>query len=421
MTTSLAAVLAALALAQAEPAAPPTPAISDPPAPEAPAQAGPRVLPAFGLVPPGAPVLAPGAPVRCLYGPSGAFRAQCDEQARRCLVAPDAMLDARGLPAGPLEQAGACTTPAVREADLAGWEIVPALADVPPGYRRDERQRASQVSFDLGRRAWLGAGWAVGGWPWQPGAVVTSGARLDLPFTWAGAPSLARIRALEGWAAVDGSAAELSGVAVDLSRTYPHPLLRITTFVGRPRRFDPPLYVGLWAEALRFETLRTRAGARHERTGALSAALTLDFWRSPDLASYLRLRSGAGYEKVSGRDAGDWVALWLVEGEAALDGDGLLHLRGGAGSELILPSGAGPAAPLPDRRWRHQARAEVERILFSVNDQPVSAVLQARAARRTDVPDWPDGWTFEATGQLRFSLWAPPPRAAPRQDALERP
>lgn len=422
MTTSLAAVLAALALAQVEPAAPPTPATpAGAPAPEPSALAGPRILPALGLVPAGAPVLAPGMPVRCLYGPSGAFRAQCDERARRCLVAPDAMLDARGRPSGPLERADACTAPAVREADLAGWEIVPALADVPPGYRRDERQRASQVSFDLDRRAWLGAGWAAGGWPWQPGALVTSGIRLDLPFTWAGAASLARVRALEGWTAVNGSAAELGGVAVDFSRAYPHPLLRITTFVGRPRRYDPPLYAGLWAEALRFETLKTRTGARHERTGAFSAAVTLDFWRSPDLASYLRLRAGGGYEKVSGRDAGDWVALWLVEGEAALDGDGLLHLRGAAGSELVLPTGTGPAAPLPDRRWRHQGRAEVERILFSVNDQPVSAVLQARAARRTDVPDWPDGWTFEATGQLRFSLWAPPPRAAARQDALERP
>ena len=87
MTTSLTAVLAALALAQADPVAPPTPTTtSAPPAPEAPALAGPRILPALGLVPAGAPVLVPGVPVHCLYGPSGTFRAQCDERARRCLV-----------------------------------------------------------------------------------------------------------------------------------------------------------------------------------------------------------------------------------------------------------------------------------------------------------------------------------------------
>lgn len=430
MTTSLAAALAAFALAQTEPttAAPPPPAASTAAAPtasaapdEAGAAAGPRILPTLGLLPPGAPVLREGVPVRCLYGPSGTFRAQCDEGARRCLVAPDAMLDAQGRPSGPLERADACAAPAIMEAELAGWEIVPALADVPPGFRRDERQRASQVSFDLGRRLWLGGGFAAGGWPWQPGAFVTSGLRLDRPFTWDGAAALARVRALEGWTAVNGSAAELGGVAIDFSRAYPHPLLRITTFLGTPRRYDPPLYVGLWAEALRFETLKTRSGVRHERTGAISAAVTLDFWRSPDLASYLRLRAGAGYEKVSGRNDGDLLVLALVEGEAALDGDGLLHLRGAMGTEVVTPTGEGPDASLPDRRWRHLARAELERILFSVNDQPVSVVLQARGAKRTDVPDWPDTWTFEGTAQLRFSLWAPPLRAAARQVALERP
>jgi hypothetical protein len=331
------------------------------------------------------------------------------------------MLDAEGRPAGPLERADACTTPAIRETELVGWEIVPALADVPPGFRRDERQRASQVSFDLDRRIWVGGGWAAGGWPWQPGALVTSGVRVDHPFTWDGAAALVRVRALTGWAAVDGSAAELGGVAVDFSRAYPHPLLRITTFIGAPRRYDPPLYLGLWAEALRFESLKTRAGVRYERTGGFSAAATLDFWRSPDLASFVRLRAGPGYEKVSGRDSGDLVVLAFVEGESRLDGDGLLHLRGAVGSEAISSTGAGPAAPLHDRRWRHQARAELERILFSVNDQPVSLVVQARGMKRTDVPDWPADWTFEGTAQLRFSLWAPPLRGAARQDSLERP
>ncbi|MBK9518419.1 MAG: hypothetical protein IPO09_13925 [Anaeromyxobacter sp.] len=412
MTPTLTTLLASLALV-----GPPTLDLQEagpesrgsaPPA----ALSGPKVLPPFGLVPPGSPALRADQPVRCLYGPSGAFRAQCDDRARRCLVAQDAMLDAEGRPSGPLEQAGACLAPAIREADLAGWTLVPALADTPPGYRRDERQRATQVSFDLGRRLWLGFGAAVGGQPWQPGALASSGLRLDVPFTWGEARALGRVRALEGFTAVDGSAAELSAVSVDFSRAYPHPLLRLTTFFGTPRRYDPPLYVGLWAEALRFESLRTRAGGRHERTGALAAALTFDFWRSADFGSFLRARTGGGWEKASGRDDGDWAVHWLVEGEVALDEDGLSHLRGAAGSELVLPAGDGPAAPLPDRRWRHQARLEWERILVSVNDQPVSLVVLGRASRRTDVPDWPDGWTAEATAQLRVNLWAPPRRSA---------
>jgi hypothetical protein len=427
MTTSLATALAALALLQVEPTAPPDPPSDAPPIPAPvvmprPAEVtGPRILPPLGLVPAGAPALRPDLPVRCLVGPSGTFRAQCDEPARRCLVAADAMLDAQGHPTGPLERADPCAPPALQEADLAGWEIVPALADAPPGYRRDQRQRASQVNFDVNRRFWLGGGWAAGGTPGLPAGVVSAGLRLDHAFPWAGAPALARLHVLEGWSAVDGSAAQVSGVAADVSRAYPHPLLRLTTFFGPPRRYDPPLYAGVAAEALRYERLTTRSGARYERLGAFTGAATLDFWRSADLSCFLRLRSGLGFEKVSGPQGGDLVAHAFLDGDTRLDDAGLLSLRGSAGSELVWATGTGPADPLHDRRWRHQARVELERIAFAVNDQPVSVVLQARATQRTDVPDWTQDWTFEATAQLRFNLWAPPLRAAARQEALERP
>ena len=389
--------------------------VRGPAAPTPTSLSGPKLLPPFGLVPPNAPVLRSDRPVRCLFGPSGAFRAQCDEAARRCLVAQDALLDEAGHPMGPLEAAGPCSTPAVKEADLAGWEIVPAQADTPPGYRRDERQRLSQVSFDFGRRAWLGFGYAVGGQPWQPEWFASSGIRIDLPFEWGGARALGRFRLLEGSTAVDGSAAELTALSADFSRGYPHPLLRLTTFFGTPRRFDPPLYAGLWGEALRFETLKTRSGDRYERTGYAAAAVTLDFWRSADFGSFVRLRAGGGYEEASGRTDGDWTLHWLLEGDVVMDGDGLSHLRGLAGTELILPSGAGPAAPLHDRRWRHQVRAEWEQVLLSVNDQPVSVVLQARASQRDDVPDWSTSWTGEATLQLRVNLWAPARRTGAPQ------
>lgn len=414
MTTSLCAALAALSLSQAPAVGPAAPVAAPPAAPAA--------LPT-GLVPPGAPALRADRPIRCLYGPSGAFRAQCDDAARRCLVAPDAVLDEDGRPAGPLERSAPCSTPAIREADVAGWTLVPALAETPPGYRRDERQRLSQVAFDLARRAWLGGGWAAGGQPWQPQAVASSGVRFDLPFTWGGAAALARLRALDGWAAVDGSAAEIGGVTVDLARAYPRPLFYLTTFVGPPRRFDLPLYAGLWAEALRFETLRTRTGDRYERTMAGAAAVTFDVWRTADLAGYVRLRAGGGYEQVSGHGGADWTVAAVLEGDAALDADGLTHLRGSVGSEVVLADRAAPPAPLASTRWRHHLRAEAERIVFSVNDQPVSAVLALRAGRRDDVPDWPAGWTGEATVQLRFSLGAPAlthgaaPRPAPTPDA----
>lgn len=433
MIPTVAAALAALALAQAGTAAPPPPAPT-PPAPAAvKATAAPPATPAqpatpappagpsrMSLVAPGAPALRWGVPARCLVTPAGNFRAQCDPAARRCLIAPDAMLGRDGAASGPLERALPCSLPAMQPAEVAGFELVPALAESPPGFRRDERQRASQISFDLARRVWLGGGWAAGGWPWSNQAMVSSGMRIDFPYVDGGVPSIVRVRALDGWTAVNGTAAEIGGIALDYTRAYPHPLLRITTFVGRPHRYDPPLYAGLWVEALRFETLKTRSGERYERSEAAAAAITFDVWRTADLADYLRLKLGGGYEQVAGRKGGDWPLIFALEGDARLDRDGLHHFRGSVGSELILPKGAGPPPPLEKRRQRHHVRAEYEWIVFAVNDQPASLVLAAAGRKRTDVPDWPTGWVGELTAQLRFSFWAPPLRSAPAQESLER-
>ena len=433
MTLTVAATLAALALAQAgataapqATTAPPPPAAGKPSPASTTAAAPPAapevpVAPArMSLVAPGAPALRWGEPARCLITAGGRFRAQCDAAARRCLVAPDATLGPDGRATGPLERAVACSQPAVQPDQVAGFELVPALAESQPGFRRDERQRASQVAFDLARRLWLGGGWSAGSQPWSDQAVVSSGARLDFHYLELGVPAIVRVRALDGWTAVNGTAAELVGIALDYTRAYPHPLLRITTFVGRPRRFDPPLYGGLWIEALRLESLETRAGTRYERSGSVAAAITLDLWRTADLADYVRLKAGGGYEKVTGRTDGDWLVILALEGDARLDGAGLHHLRGSAGLELVLPQGAGPAAPLAKRRQRQQARVEYEWIVFAVNDQPASLVVAAAGRKRDDVPDWPTGWVAEVTAQLRFSLWAPPPRGAPAQESLER-
>jgi hypothetical protein len=219
---------------------------------------------------------------------------------------------------------------------------------------------------------------------------------------------------------VNGDAAEIGGLSVDVARTAPIPLLRLVTFIGRPRRFDLDLDVGVWAEALRYETLRTGPGQRYERQVALAAGLTFDLWHSRDLASFARLRAAGGYEEPNGRDDGDWTVTPAVEAELTLDRDGFHHLRLAAWSDAVLPSGAGPdaASGLPLRRWRHQARAEYELVVASINDQPLSLVIAARGQKRDDVPGWPTGWLGEATAQLRFSLWAPPRRGAPLQDRL---
>lgn len=377
------------------------------------------------LVAPGAPALRLDRPTRCFdRGDGRAWRAQCDANEKTCLVAPDAELDADGEPVAAVDRAGRCIVPGWREQDLVpqGYKLVPALAETPPGWHRDERQRIMQVNFDLNRRIWLGAGWAAGGLVGSDGGEVNAGIRIDFPFRVAGAPALGRFRALETFGSFDGHFVDFVLAGFDASRAYPSPLFRITTFVGKPRRFDPPLFVGAWLEAVRAESLKTGAGW-YDRTGVGAGALTVDLWRSRDLSSFVRLRGGVGYEVADQLSGAAWVPFAAADADITLDRGGFHRVRGTLLGEWLAtvddyqPTEAG-APLLAEDRSRTTGKVEYELILLAINDQPISAVLDARAQKRNDVPGLDTGWLFQGTASLRFNLWAPPRRDAPAQERL---
>ena len=261
MLTTLTVMLAVAAGQAAEPASSPAaPPLAAAKAATAASSVEDAMPEKYRLVPEGSPALEWGVPSRCIDRGDVYYRAQCDDKTRRCLVAPDAELDPDGLPVAQLERAPACVGPGLSLTDLTsrGYTAAPAVAEAPPGWYRDERQRVMQVDFDLNARYFLGFGGAyASGGPWSGNFVISAGGRYDRPFTWWNAPALARLHFLEGWASVDGNVGELLIFGVDASRVYPTPLLRITTFFGKPHRYDPPLYFGLWAEALRMEMLET--------------------------------------------------------------------------------------------------------------------------------------------------------------------
>jgi len=433
MTFVHALSILAVALPQASPSEPALPAPAAQPAP--PQQiplSEPRLIPVKpsppALVPEGAPVLKLDRTSRCFERPGGGrWRAQCDASTKTCLVAPDAELSAEGEAHADLDRAVPCILPGWREEDLApqGYTMVPALAEAPPGWRRDERQRVMQVNFDLARRIWLGAGYGAGTFPWSDKGEATAGVRADIPFRMAGAPALARLRALETFVSFDGKYGDFTVFGIDASRAYPTPLLRVTTFVGRPRRFDPPLYLGGWLEAVRVESLRAESGRWYDRLSVGALALTLDLWRSHDLASFFRVRGGAGYETVDQLSGGAFTPQAAADLDMTLDGGGFHHVRGTFLAEWIRPAVSDdfqpddPAAPrLPAHRRRYTGKAEYEWIFLAVNDQPLSLVVDGRVQRRNDVPDLPTKWHVQGTASVRFNLWAPPRRDAPQQDKL---
>jgi hypothetical protein len=181
--------------------------------------------------------------------------------------------------------------------------------------------------------------------------------------------------------------------------------MRVVTFIGRPRRFDAGLEIGGWLEAGDFEV---QGGQTLWRWATGDA--TVDLWQSEDMASFVRLRAGAGFEGVQAENGMTREAVTpnaAVEADLTLDRGGINHL----GISAIFENPrylAGDTYAL-----RFEGAIDYERIIIAINDQPVSLHLQA-AARKRDEGAMPDEkWALSATAGLRFSLWAPAP-APPR-------
>jgi hypothetical protein len=359
------------------------------------------------------PAMDPHRPVLCVDRAADGqrWRVQCDDRSKTCLWAPDGEVDSAGAIARDLERARPCLP--VAESFLAerrsrGYRLVRGLVDAPHGWERDERGRVIQVNFDLKRRLYLGASWA-------PRRIAGQGdagrAAIDFGvFIWEHvhgkrSPTRHRLRLVEGEAHLAPYGGELVVAHYDVSRRFDDPLLRITTFFGRPRRTDVTLHLGGWIELGSLELHRTDVGdARLWRLATAHA--TLDLWQSADLESYARVRGGLGVEGASADDLPDRTAITpggALESDLTLDRRGFHHV----GAEIVherpryVDGTEGTAE-------RTRARLHYELIVLAINDQPLSLRLSAGAERRDDIPGLPDRWALTANAGLRFSLWAPP-------------
>jgi hypothetical protein len=298
-------------------------------------------------------------------------------------------------------------------------QLVPKQV-VPPGFYQDAQGRVMQVSFDLGRRVWLGTGYAPRRRP--TGELEVAPAAFDFGSSYERLSddglTRYRFRFMEGEARVHPFGLDVTAVRFDLSHRYTTPLLRVTTFFGEPARHDFWLNVGMFSEALHLE--RAPRGIAGEQALTLATVqATLDLWQSADMRSYVRLRAGPGTEMRFGPWGEEARYVGFLP-RATLEGDLILgkrafqrlnfRVRGDLLRSVSLESRA-----LPGGTWIADAEAAYEIILLAINDQPVSLRLASLARVRDDatvtVPAAGltlPGWELRGTAGFRVSFFSPP-------------
>ncbi len=355
-------------------------------------------------------------PVICGRDTEGhVWRIQCDASTKVCLYAADSELSAGGKHTKPLERARDCEIDQDfdrKKLEAAGYHFMQGRVDAPYGWMRDERGRVFQVNFDLRKRIFFGAAYTPQKVLDNPLESKRTSADFGLlsfnKLADGQTPTMHRIRLVQGEVHVEPFSAEVTVAHWDVSRRFLDPLLRITTFVGRPQRHDLHVNLGLWTEAGGLEIHPSQGG---HSTIWKHATLqgTLDLWQSEDLNSFARIRTGVGIEGQHTDGTGYRSAIVpssAFEIDAVLDEDGFHNVKFEFTHEA-------PRYFAPFQSGKHfanrlKAKLTYEAIILAINDQPLSFKLAAGGEKRDDIFGVPDQWAFVADAGLRFSLWAPP-------------
>ena len=362
------------------------------------------------------PMMDHDRPVFCVHDKQGeVWRIQCDPATKTCVYAHNQELSSAGVPSKPLERARACDVDSGfdrAQFEAAGYAMVPGRADAPYGWTRDERGRVFQINFDLRRRLYFGAAYTPQKILDNPLDNTRTSADFGLlvfdHLSDGETPTRHRIRLVEGSVHVEPFSAELTVAHYDVSRRFLDPLLRITTFVGRPQRHDLHLNLGMWTEAGGLE-IKPAAGGHSSIWKHASAQATLDLWQSANLDSFVRVRTGVGIEGQFTDATGYRSAIVpgsAFEIDTVLDDDGFHNLK----FEFVHDS---PRYFIPLQNGQHfalrmRAKLQYEAIVLAINDQPLTFKVAVGGEKRNDIFGVPDQWAFVMDAGLRFSLWAPP-------------
>ncbi|MFO0757112.1 MAG: hypothetical protein U0359_11520 [Byssovorax sp.] len=394
-------------------------------------------LPARLCLADGTPTLRYDAPFRCITNPKGeVVRVQCDDKAPSptCLVAPN--VTSAGAE---LKEARDCPTV---ESNVAyarlvdsGAKIVPALADVPPGYARSESGRAFQVKFDLLNRIYLGLSWVPTfehksvedptppGFPFGRGQAETG---FHISVLSPKGRSRHDFRVLEGTATFKDL--ELRGLlfAYDYQHLHRRPAFYVSTFFGKPRLYEVTPALG-WG--VRVLNINDRPPSFRNTLDAeiLETHVSWNPWQSNDLYSHLRVEAGIDVGKYwenrtdlgAGLGTGSWYAGFTSAVKTRFSlGEGGLHYFFADVTYLRPTMFQGQFVGQSVNRIN--ATFAYEGILLAINDQPLSVRIAAQGGTHDDPGEGVRNVELRLTAGLRFSFWAPPRVFEPLPD-LEDP
>ena len=188
-------------------------------------------------------------PTRCLFGPDHkVFRVQCDDDKdpHACFVAPNETPDGSEL-----RHVNEC----IAVGDLKAYQIlvdkgvrlVPAVAEVPPGWDRETVYgHAYQTQFDLLDRVYIGGGWAPVYARSGTGAAVPAGVpfgRAQAEIGMDASVLSPHGRSRHDFQVLSGNVTfndfHFTGVvfAYDYQQVHRRPAFWVTTFFGEPRLY----------------------------------------------------------------------------------------------------------------------------------------------------------------------------------------
>jgi hypothetical protein len=361
-----------------------------------------------------APHLDPDRPIVCVENDAGEqLRIQCDDAAKRCLVAkphleiPGAreQVVARMMqPCQPAEPG------ALERLKSAGYEMVPARLETRHGYKRDERGRIYQTHFDLRRRFFMGV--------YDTMTIASDGSQIDhrLSAEIGGVfeeyddTTRRRDRHQIARGKITLDPVEVEGLlyGYDRGRTGDEPVFRFVEFVTpEPDRYDIAIHLGPGARLGRFsyEEIDGRGIALID---ALQGHINWEIAQNDEqgLEDYLLIRGGLGGGFLSMEGQEENPAYFYpelgVEGAWLIDDRGLTQLRMEAAYRHLWDNEG-------DERDRASAEVSLERVILSINDQPLTVFAQGGVDYKSG-PLAPDGLTsFEALLGGRMSFFVPPP------------